>query len=300
VLSINGAIWLWGVTLAAPPPTVLIERDGGCLAPTLESELAEVLVAADATHLVVAATSTPRVDGRIAIAMRVVLPSGEMALQRRYELTASECAGAGALLRAVLTEFVQSLRATALTPPTPPEPPSPPPEPPSAEATPAPKPGSDDGVVVALQLRGLLAARWIPESGSAGIGATLSVGAPSHRLLVGARIEVGVPIALGEGTVLDSLWLAEIGYGFLGDGWRVGVGAKIGMLLASGIGYATNYDRPLFWAELGAELSFAVGPVELGVEIAVAPLTWRVTTSAGDRRELPHLRTGIVLAYDLF
>lgn len=241
---------------------------------------------ADRIHTVLAAhramqsglrfdVGTAITDGAVALSLRVVRPSGEVGLDRRFELAAADCASAAQLLALSVDRWLSAFPEWAVPPPAAPPPPQP------ARWT-------------EIALGGALNGMWSPFGLEAQVGALVDHGARTHRFGGGALVRASLPQEAGTGrfqqlTLLGAAsWRARVA-----PAWELIVSARAGGLLVSGIGFGENHSSLLPWWE-GAVFGgrrFAWGA--LGLEVAASALQHRAVTADGlVSEDIPLLRVG--------
>lgn len=205
--------------------------------------------------------------------------TGEVLLERAFELPPGACPSAMALVETVVEGAIRELPIEAWTH----APPPPPPEEPEAWR---------------IRLRfepdlGLFAA-----SGNLGLGASLMYGSGSQALGVGLLASTGWSGALGQGTPMVQLLLLEAAWAYDPRPWNLTLGLRSGVLWVAGVGYADDEQAVAFWWEAFAQLLYHFGPVGLGMGVAGAPLDHQVSTRAGELRRVSPLRFGPVFVFE--
>jgi len=268
---------------------VFLESRTGCLdGQGIEERLGAVLARHGAAgHLSVTVADAPAVSGILVTLRAVWSPTGEVVIERRFDLLQGDCPSGVDLVEVVLERFLDEFpleqKIEAARPPPPPEPP--PPE--TITVT-------RDVAALAGSAMLSLDSRWPAPSADLEMGAALDVGSSSHRLVGSAAIRVGLPHALGGGRYIECLGLLGVGWRWAARGWMLRLEVRSGGLLVAGFDYRDNYRRWLLWLEGQACILWEWKGILLGPLVAVSPL-WHEVEATGERRGLPWLRVGLVV-----
>jgi hypothetical protein len=273
---------------AGKEPGVYLESRTGCLAEQgIDQRLGAVLErhgAAD--HLSLTVADAPAASGVLVTLRAIWNPSGEVVLERRFDLLPGDCPSVGDLVVLVLEQFLDRFpleeRIEAARP-------EPPPAPPPALVT-----ISHDVAALAGSAMLSLDSRWPTPGADLELGAAFDVGSSRHRLVASAAVRVGLPHALGGGHYIESLGLLGVGWRYAAPDWMLRLELRSGGLLVAGFGYRDNYHRWLLWLEAQACMLWEWNGVMLGPLVAISPL-WHDVEATGEVRSLPWLRVGLVL-----
>src|SRR5262249_40947132 len=156
---------------------------------------------------------------------------------------------------------------------------------PTVEAPVAPPP-SDSNIQVGL--RAGVHAELLPFG--ANVDLALLVGGArwgSHRFAMGAMGRMSYPSELGSGRVLAVLAAAGLSWKWMPDRLGVGLEVRSGPLWLSGVGFPQNKAEWLPWVELAPSVSYVLGGVTLGLEVAATPLVYTASVPPLTRTHAP-------------
>lgn len=208
--------------------------------------------------------------------------SGEISLDRTFEIAPEDCASAGELVRLVVARALSPLPHAAA--------------PPAIDAVAeAPRPVPVPVPVVASPWRLVLLAsaqsRWLPAGADAEIGLALH---HETGLIAGLAVRAATPDSLGNGSFVSGAGLAGVGWRFARGGWALDLEARGGVALVAGYGFARNHTAWLPWVEARVIPSLDLGAVRLGLPITASPLAHDVANQSGsDHGALSQLRVGL-------
>jgi hypothetical protein len=214
-------------------------------------------------------TVDDRQDGdHTQIDLRGITGDGDLLLDRRFALSASDCQSATELLATIVDRFVQELPLEKWTLGSPPEPmPPPPPQTPVAGRS--------------VWVNGRLAASLgLLPVGAAFEGTVVSdVGNRTHALGVEVSVIGSYPASLGHGKFYTILVTGGAGWRYSPTPWLARVGVRAGSLMAAGTGFVVNDRQWLPWVELVAGAGRTLGPVTVIASGAISPYRHAAVTS---------------------
>ena len=264
-----------------PPPAPLPVRvdiaDSACVDEAIaRTRIAQVLTARHATHAGFAIEIAAAQDGDATqLQLRVVRTSGEVGLERSYELGPSDCASSPDLLALGIDRFLDAFPHWAGAPP-----PPPPPVPPPARW-------------VDVTVHAAASSMFAPLGFDGYLGGAFDYGARTHRAGATLLVRASAPQDAGPGRFQQTAILAGASYRFRTGSWRVRAELRAGALLVRGTGFDDNASDWLPWWEgaVFAGRGFAWGA--LGIELAASGLQHDAVTSDGlVTEDIPQVRLG--------
>lgn len=223
-------------------------------------------------------------DVGVVTTLRVVTVTGEIVLERRFDLQSQDCPTSTPLISTVLERFLAGFPVEKWEE--------------QPKRTPIPVPRE---VVVTRNVSTIAGffligvdSRWLPASADLDLGVAADAGSARHRLTGSATLRLGLPHELGGGQYLESFLMLGVGWRYGAETWLSRLEVRVGSLLASGFGYETNHHTWLLWLELQGASLWQVGAVMLGPQVGLTPLRHRIVTADGAVRHTPWLRVGLV------
>jgi hypothetical protein len=221
------------------------------------------------------------IDDKTRVHLTVVRASGDVGLDRAYELNAADCASGGDLLALALDRFLEAFPEW-IGPPRP--------------SVPAPPP--ERWLEVAAI--GAVNSIYRPLGVDGQAGAVVDVGNARHRFGGSLVVRGSVPQAAGDGRFQQTSVLAGASYRHHTCVWEVRAEARAGALLVIGMGFTENAHDWLPWWEGAVFAGRALGFGTLGIELAVSGLRDKAVTRDGlVSQDIPLVRLGLALQIDL-
>jgi len=307
-LAVTVGLLLWR-SLAWAGPTLHIENQTACLDNGgLQSRLGQILEEYGAAeNAIVSVTANPgdlgttvnprdlgttvnRGDIGTIATLRVVTITGEVVMERRFDIVPESCPSAIELIAAVLQSFLREFPREKW------------------QEEPLPKvPPEVREIVIENDVTQYKASvftavdsRWPKPSASLDAGVLIDVGGRRHGLVSSAAIRLGMPHGLGAGHFIETFFLLGVGWRYQGENWLLNLALRVGPLMVSGIGFANNYRNWLFYAEAQGTWLFAWRGIHIGPELAVAPLINQVETTRRETTTLPWMRLGCVVVIPIW
>jgi hypothetical protein len=261
------------------PRTSMFVNDMTCpQASDARASLERVLVAHGAEYarfrIVV---DTPWDDKGKYLRLLVIHESGEMGLQRLYELKPEDCASGAELLALGLDRFLTSFPEW-IGPPRPSTPVAPPDR--------------------WLEVAGTAAVNsmFVPVGVDAQLGGMLDIGGERDRLGGTLLVRGSIPQAAGSGRFQQTSFLAGASYRHRTGVWELRGEARAGALLVIGMGFDQNDHDWLPWWEGAAFAGRRFGWGAIGVEVAASGLRHKAVTRDGlVSEDIPLLRLGLAI-----
>ena len=278
---------------------IFVEQQSDCMnAPDIRRALQSVLAAREESrYMAVTVVVAPAVGGYVATLRVVTRDTGEILLERRLSLNAEDCDDAPLVLKVMLEQFLTSF--------------------PIEEWRDRLKADSEEQQTREVEIKQVLVeketstlhwlclvgldSRWPTPSGSLELTGGLDVGSSRHGFIGNAVVREGYPRSLDGGRYLDTTAMLGLGWRFSPNrALMIRTEVRTGALLVNGVGYPHNYHRWMLWLEIQLSLVWKLGSFLIGPEVAASPLTHSVSTTSLESEDLPWIRVGLLLGWDLF
>ncbi|MFH1132799.1 MAG: hypothetical protein V1754_15810, partial [Pseudomonadota bacterium] len=218
--------------------------------------------------LVLVQDEQPEKDQPVIVHLRAITGDGQVVLKRKYELGPKDCKSADELLATVLERFLTRLPLEQWTlPPT-----RPAKSRPLEQTKPVEKP-----VNIETTAQVVINSAWVPFGGDTELAIGMRVG-QRHGLEGCLLGRMSLPQKLGQGRVIAGMPLGCLGWSYNAAKWRWKTDVRAGAVAFAGVEYAVNHTTWLPWIEFTGSVWRKIGPVFVGLQIAVAPLRHQVMT----------------------
>ncbi len=267
---------------APPAPRASEVRVAGetCLTSDVHPAIDRVLADhhADRSGLVVEVSAQPSGEGA-EVALRVAGATGDVGLERRYTLAASDCASAAQLLALAVDRWLTSF--------------------PEWAEPPAPRAGAPERWLAAAGTT-TVSAMTPPVGVEGALGGLIDFGGAADRFGATALVRTGIPQHAGEGRFRE---IALLG----GAAWRhrfARIDGRIelrgGALRINGLGYLEDHASWIPWAEVAAVAAWRWSWGSIGAELAVTALRDHAVTRDGlVSQDIPLARLGLSGTFEL-
>jgi hypothetical protein len=281
VIARIAVVMLIGCAAHTPVPqpvprlaTVEIAATSCVPAPAVEQRISEVVAAHQAKESGLAiSVSEQSGEASTDVGLRIVRPSGELALDRHFTLGALDCASAAQVLALAVDRWLSEFPEWAAPPPPPPPPPA---------------------RWNELHAIGALSSMWMPLGVDGQLGALVDRGPRGDRFGVSLLVRASVPQAAGNGRFQQTSFLAGATWRHTRGPWISRIELRGGALLVSGTGFTDNGRDWLPWWEVALFGGHTLGRGALGLELAATALQHRAVTSDGlVSEDIPFLRIGV-------
>ena len=246
-----------------------------CLGETAESALSAVLdqIAGERASVLDVRVVAEEVEGRIALTLLGTTPRSDTPLvERTFDLSRADCVSAVDLLRVVLQRSIQGLPLESWTQPAP---------------VPAP-------TLLPLLVYATPLVRVAPGGVELGAGGARAW-SPASAWFATVNGRASFPTGFGDGYFQETVGMIGLMRQFSRGPWRAQGEVRAGMLLVSGIGFDSNEQVILPWAELVGRGAWHWRAGQLfGIEIAASPVRHSIgTTGTLINQTLAQVRVGV-------